>query len=36
MSIKTLKRFLVFAKEFGIETTAENLRRFRRIKNDKS
>lgn len=35
MSIKILKKFLVFAKEFDIDPNAENLRKFRRIyKND--
>ena len=31
MSIKILQKFIVFAKEFGIETTAENLKRFNKL-----
>lgn len=31
MSIKTLQQFIVFAKEFSIEFTAENLRKFKKV-----
>lgn len=34
MSIKILKQFIIFAQEFSIELTAENLKKFRRIFNN--
>ncbi len=30
MSIKTLQQFMKFAKEFSIELTAENLKKFKK------
>lgn len=31
MSIKVLQKFLKFAKEFDIETTTENLKKFKKL-----
>lgn len=31
MSIKVLQKFLVFAKEFEIEITTENLKKFKKL-----
>ncbi len=31
MSIKTLKQFIIFAREFDIELTADNLRKFKKV-----
>lgn len=31
MSIKILRKFLVFSTEFGIEITVENLNKFKKL-----